>query len=783
MIHWFKKHPGYLDREVKALELDSNYRQTLLVRDNLLISQGFMLVRLDGVHRFPFLIVYPNATPYALPMFFPLTAEFSEAEMYSLAKLDETHAIALIKKKVRYYYHLRHQNASGLLCTVEWQSLEGEQNYLGIKTLIKRVTDWCRGTITGVFPPDSEEVEFTGHFNDLLQGVNFLYPDHFLSGGTNEGEAFATIFTRVPKAEFYLHGQTGYLGRMIFGKASAGLFTKSAHQFPEVLTERGIVDEITLLQKSELLEEILQADDQLIRIFWFELEKEPEPFAHFSELVTLIGNGDKDKGAARIAEICLKHLQTKPAEFYLAIRFRGRKGQMEFQLLKVFKNSVNSPVLFSAGPVESLLTIAEGYDRVAAITSNLYSDQAYHLRNQGRADRNLLGKKLVNLIGVGAVGSEIADMLGKAGIGGLVMVDNQRMEIENSVRHLAGVDYAGVPKVEAVKSLVAMHNPFIRIFPYAGDINSIPIEQLFSEGSLSVSSLAEDNTEAFLNERSVILGHTVYYVRALRGGKAGRIFRVVPGKDACLRCLEIYRLEQREFVSIPEDISLPVLRTECNNPVRSASAADLKLIASLASRILLDELEQGQRENNHWIWSTEAISGLDPFSLTSQTIGPHPRCIYCHHDRKHKVWIAPDCLNELQQLVTSSPGKETGGVLAGFLNPEGDFVITHGSGPGPKAVRSLTEFKKDVAFCQAYLDDLSKASGHRTVYLGEWHSHPSLNNMPSGTDIKSLSDISYQKEYLTDKPIMIIFSSTGSPSVTVHPTGKRFYHTEIDQLK
>lgn len=134
----------------------------------------------------------------------------------------------------------------------------------------------------------------------------------------------------------------------------------------------------------------------------------------------------------------------------------------------------------------------------------------------------------------------------------------------------------------------------------------------------------------------------------------------------------------------------------------------------------------------------------------------------------------------MQDLISQNSKIETGGVLAGHLDEHGNVVIAHVSGPGPNAVKLATKFEKDVVFCQKFLDDIYLQSNKKTVYIGEWHSHPSENNQPSGTDIKSLSDIALQKEYLTETPAMIIFSNTGVPSCTMHPAGKRFYFTKLN---
>lgn len=61
------------------------------------------------------------------------------------------------------------------------------------------------------------------------------------------------------------------------------------------------------------------------------------------------------------------------------------------------------------------------------------------------ADRN------VAVVGVGAVGSFIADMLVRAGVGRLTLIDDDIVMPGNLVRHLVGPDAVGLSKVQAVK--------------------------------------------------------------------------------------------------------------------------------------------------------------------------------------------------------------------------------------------------------------------------------------------------------------------------------------------
>ncbi len=778
MIHWFKKHPKHLAAESAALKRDINYKELYQQRDNLFISHGDIVIRLDKIYRFPILIVYPEATPYVLPSIYPLKESLSSEQVESLAKEPFEKVFSELLPYIEFYYHLRHQNQSGSLCILEWDNIDDGSKFYGISSILKRVRDWYKGIITGTFPPDSQEVEFHAHFINVEEGFKFMYPSSFLDEKYFEGEVYGLFYNYLPKGKYYRYDRHIYFGCLMVGKNKNGFYEYNDFPLQSFFFEEGIKNAIELIEKEESLKRLIHSR-RLIKTGWYQVSTEPSPFKTIEELIKIIGEGDYSLGLKRIQPFYLLELKTKPEIFYISIRFPTRKGLQEFQLFKVIKKVEVSGVLIGASDDETFKQLINSYELVYAVQCEKFTDESYHQRNIGRAERNILKDKIVNVIGVGALGSEIADALGKAGIGSLYLFDNQELKGSNSVRHLAGINQIGVSKIEAVAEIISNHNPFINLSILGSNINSIDLNDCFIDGSIAVCSIADDNTEGFLNERAVIANKVVYYTRALRGAKVARIFRVIPGKDACFNCLDLYRKEGKEFITIPDDEDLPTLKNECNNPVRPASAADLKLISALTSRIILDELQQGFGEVNQWIWSSELIEPLEPFKLHIQTINPHMHCYYCNHEKMVNVTLPLLIQERMQELIAQNPVVETGGVLAGYLDKIGNVIVTNASGPGPKAIQSSSRFEKDVEYCQSFLDNLFVSSNKHISYIGEWHSHPSEKNKPSGTDIKSLTAIAYQKEYLTDMPIMIIFSNTGAPSCTVHPAGKTYYEAEL----
>ena len=420
---------------------------------------------------------------------------------------------------------------------------------------------------------------------------------------------------------------------------------------------------------------------------------------------------------------------------------------------------------------------------LSAVYAEVFTDQEYHARKYNRAERNTLAQHEATLIGCGALGSEIADCLAKAGVGRVALVDNEELRAKNSVRHLVGLNRAMIPKVWAVNEHLILHNPFVETTPHICDITNANINQYCGTESIGISTIADDDIEGFLNEQAVLNARTIFYARALRGGKAARIFRVIPGKDACKNCLALYNRDSDEkFVQIPEDSSSPTIRNECNNPIRPASAADLKIIAAITARKVIDHLQHGIDLNNHWIWSTEELDGVQrspnaDATLTSNFIGPHPECEFCKHEDATAVRIDDETFQTMIKECAESKEKETGGVLMGFREGKEAIVVTRTSGPGPKAIRKSDWFERDLEHCQAELEKTYNELGKRGLYVGEWHYHPTGSNKPSTQDLLSLAAISHQSNYMTDRPIMLIFSNDFSVSASIHPSNRRFCFT------
>lgn len=107
--------------------------------------------------------------------------------------------------------------------------------------------------------------------------------------------------------------------------------------------------------------------------------------------------------------------------------------------------------------------------------------------------------------------------------------------------------------------------------------------------------------------------------------------------------------------------------------------------------------------------------------------------------RQRVIHIHRAALDLIGQVAREScDGLETGGILLG--HDLGEFIeVTVAGAPGPAAIRQPTRFRRDLAHAQRLSDDAYETDG--SVWLGEWHTHPTNLAIPSELDHRSYAEM------------------------------------------
>jgi molybdopterin/thiamine biosynthesis adenylyltransferase len=142
--------------------------------------------------------------------------------------------------------------------------------------------------------------------------------------------------------------------------------------------------------------------------------------------------------------------------------------------------------------------------------------------------RRLLDSTIL-LLGCGALGSVAAELLSRAGVGHLVIVDRDVVELTNLQRQVLFDEAdvaAGMPKAEAAKQHIARNNSDVRVTAIVDDINHTNIARFAENADVLVDGLDNFETRYLANDLAVKRG--IPYVYGAAVGTTGMAFTILP---------------------------------------------------------------------------------------------------------------------------------------------------------------------------------------------------------------------------------------------------------------
>ena len=148
------------------------------------------------------------------------------------------------------------------------------------------------------------------------------------------------------------------------------------------------------------------------------------------------------------------------------------------------------------------------------------------------AQERLAGSRAL-VVGCGALGCAAVDLLARAGVGTLTLVDRDVVEVTNLQRQSLYVDAdarAGVPKAEAAKRRVLAIDPALRVHACVEHLSAENAEDFVRDCDVVVDGLDNYRTRYLLNDAAVKLGKPFIHAGAVaRGSLAG----MRPGHHPC----------------------------------------------------------------------------------------------------------------------------------------------------------------------------------------------------------------------------------------------------------
>lgn len=142
------------------------------------------------------------------------------------------------------------------------------------------------------------------------------------------------------------------------------------------------------------------------------------------------------------------------------------------------------------------------------------------------------------IIGLGALGSTVANILARAGVGTLRLVDRDFVDWSNLQRQgLYDEEDArrSLPKAMAAREHLSRINSEVKYEPVVDDVNPGNVEKILSGASVVIDGLDNFYTRALINEACVKLG--IPWIHGACVSTYGTSVTILPGETACYNCL------------------------------------------------------------------------------------------------------------------------------------------------------------------------------------------------------------------------------------------------------
>ena len=239
-----------------------------------------------------------------------------------------------------------------------------------------------------------------------------------------------------------------------------------------------------------------------------------------------------------------------------------------------------------------------------AMSDSRYARQE-RLPQIGTAGQASLKQATAAVIGLGALGSVGSDLLVRAGVGKVILIDRDVVEASNLQRQVLYTQSDAedtVPKaVAAIERLHAV-NPEVELESHATDLTAANIAALLGGADLILDGTDNFATRYLVNDFAVQEGKAFVYAGVV--GTYGMLGAILPG-GPCLRCTWP---EPPEAGEAPTCRSAGVLGPAVSVIAGWAAAEAIKILAGAS-----DQAFQGYRYLDIWAGNHQAIhAAVDP---------------------------------------------------------------------------------------------------------------------------------------------------------------------------
>lgn len=204
-----------------------------------------------------------------------------------------------------------------------------------------------------------------------------------------------------------------------------------------------------------------------------------------------------------------------------------------------------------------------------------------------------LSDKKVVLVGCGSLGGYLAQMLARASVGQLTLVDDDALGWQNTGRHVLGAAHIGKNKAVALKATLGVENPQVKLVAIPKKVELVLRDrpEVLKDADIVISATGDWPVEYALNYwRTYTSGAPPLLFTWLEPhAVAGHSFHVAPAQGACLNCYFSASGHFSQAVVDPSGVE-PLKEASCAGFYQPYGATDMLPTVALAAAHAVDVL-------------------------------------------------------------------------------------------------------------------------------------------------------------------------------------------------
>ncbi|WP_426449597.1 ThiF family adenylyltransferase [Siccibacter colletis] len=370
------------------------------------------------------------------------------------------------------------------------------------------------------------------------------------------------------------------------------------------------------------------------------------------------------------------------------------------------------------------------------------------------------------LVGVGALGSALADMWIREGWGSWTLVDPDLLLPHNLCRHTGFDTFLGQPKTEVIRTLAE------NIYPH----EPAPV-------AINKSILDDDDdiSSALKNSGIVVDVSTTFEVPrtlALRDDtpRTVSLFLTPSGSSSVMLMEDEARLQRVDALEgqyyraiLNSDWGTHHLQHHYGDRWVGGGCRDISVRMSNESihvhaGILSRQLRQTvlRKEARLCVWSSDEASG----AVSAHEIPLFP--VISAMKGGWTVKVDQGLVNKLREIRMMALPNETGGAILGITDFKNRSIVLVDVLATPSdSVASPTHFVRGQEGQEQALEKARHLTAHVVDYVGEWHSHPQGYSARASSDDEKLIETLHTKMSAEGLPVAMVIVSENDINIVV----------------